>query len=153
MHDISPQEARERLEQAQAAGDRRVADRRVHALATGAFGVGMGAYLALSRVAAGTPYETPVLIAYALGLVALASWQGRAARSWPRHARRASYLGLATTLALFLTAVMVFNYREAQSQIEGTAAGDGVLLLALAGALVAAPMVVAGLFIRRAPRP
>ncbi len=73
----------------------------------------MGAYLALSRAAQETRYETAVLVAYILGLVGLAGWQGRAARSWPRHARRASHLGLGATVVLFSASVMVFNYREA----------------------------------------
>ncbi len=149
MNDITPQQARERLAQVEAATDRRAGDRRVHALATAGFGVAIGAYLSLYRVVDGTSWQTPVLLAYVLGLVALAGWQTRAARSWPRNARRASYLGLGATVVLFMAAVMTFNYREAQRELHGTGAGESVLLLVLAGVVAAAPMVLVALRIRR----
>ncbi len=149
MNDITPQQAREQLAQVEAATDRRAADRRVHALATAGFGLAMGAYLSVYRVVDGTGWQTPALLAYVFGLLALAGWQTRAARSWPRNARRASYLGLGATVVLFMAAVMTFNYREAQRELDGTGAGESVLLLVLAGMVTAAPMVVAALRIRR----
>ncbi|QKE85572.1 hypothetical protein [Arthrobacter sp. NEB 688] len=149
MNDITPQQAREQLAHAEAATGRRDAERRVHALATAAFGLLIGVFLAVSRISEDTRYESVVIAFYALALVALTTWQTRGARAWPRHARRTSWVGLGTTMVLFLAAVMVFNVREMQQERAGLPQTENIGLLVLAGLLVAAPMVLAGLRIRR----
>ena len=152
MNDITPQQAREQLAEAEAATDRRGGDRRVHALATAGFGLVVGAYLAVSRVTEDTAWEIPVIALYVLLLLALAAWQTRGAHTWPRHARRTSRIGLAVTMVLFLGAVVAFNVREAQQELDGLAPTESVALLVLAGLVVAAPMVVAAVMIDRRER-
>lgn len=149
MNDLTPQQARERLAHAEAATGRRDAERRVHAWATAGFGAAMGAYLSLSRATDDTPFEQPVLVAYALAIVGLATWQTRASQAWPRHARRAGYVGLGVTFGLFLVAVIGLNVREAEQKMDGLAPSENPWLLVLAGVVVAAPMLLAAVRIRR----
>ncbi|GIL35458.1 hypothetical protein PDTK01_15340 [Phycicoccus sp. DTK01] len=149
MNDITPQQARERLAHAEAATGRRDAERRVHAWATAGFGAVMGAYLSLSRATDDTPLEQPLLVAYVLAVAGLATWQTRASRAWPRHARRAGRIGLGTTFGLFLVAVIGLNIREAEQKMDGLAPSENPWLLALAGVVVAAPMLLAAVRIRR----
>lgn len=150
--DLTPQEARERLARAEEADRRRGGDRRVHGLATAGFGLLMGGYLTLSRLGQGTRWETPLMAAYAALLVLLTLWQSRATRSWPRRARVVCFTGLGGTLVLFMAGVMTFNYREHQRELAGLATGEDPLLLVLAGALAALPMVLAGIVVRRGTR-
>jgi len=142
-NDVTPQEAREQLAAAEAATDRRAGDRRVHALATAGFGLVIGAYLAVSRLVEDTSAETLVVVCYVLLLLGLAGWQTREARTWPRRARRTSYVGLGVTVVLFLGAVIAFNVVDAQQEVP---------LLVLAGLVVAAPMLVAAALIERGER-
>ncbi len=152
MNDITPQQARKQLAEAEAATDRRAGDRRVHALATAGFGVLVGGYLAVSRLAQDTSWQTPAITLYILLLVALATWQTRGASTWPRYARRTSWVGLAGTMVLFMGMVMAFNVREAQQELDGVAPTENVALLVLAGLVVALPAVVAGVVIARGGR-
>lgn len=152
MNDITPQQAREQLDLAGEAATRHRPDRRVHATATAGFGLLIGAYLAVSRLAEGTGWETPVLTFYVLLLLALTLWQSRGTRTMPRHARRTAWVGLATTMVLFLTAIVAFNVREAQRELDGVAATENALLLVVAGLVVAAPMLVAARSILRGDR-
>ncbi len=149
QHDITPQQAREQLAEAEAATNRRADDRRVHALATAGFGLLIGAYVALYRLAEGSGWQVVVLSSYVLMLVALSLWQTRSSRSWPRHARRVSWTGFTATMVLFLAVVMTLNYREAQQELDGSTPSEDVLLLLLAGGVVAVPMLVAALVIAR----
>lgn len=152
MNDITPQQAREQLAHAEAATSRRSDDRRVHALATAGFGLLVGGYLAVSRISEDTSWETVVIAFYVLLLLALTRWQTRGARTWPRFARRTSWLGLGGTVTLFLVAVIGFNIREAGQQLDGVAQTENLGLLLLAGIVVAAPMLVAALAINRGER-
>jgi hypothetical protein len=152
MNDITPQQAREQLAEAEAATDRRAGDRRVHALATAGFGLLVGAYLAVSRLAEGTAWQTSATTFYVLLLFALAAWQTRGASTWPRHARLTSWVGLGVTMLLLLAAMMAFNVREAQQEADGLVPTENVALLALAGLVVAAPMLVAAVRIDRGER-
>lgn len=149
MNDITPQQAREQLARAEAATGRRDPERRVHALATAGFGLLVGAYLAVSRISEDTQWEAVVIAFYVLLLLALTTWQTRGARAWPRNTRRTSWVGLAATMVLFLAAVMAFNVREAGQELDGVPQTENVGLLVLAGVVVAAPMVLAALRIRR----
>jgi hypothetical protein len=151
-HDITPQQAREQLAQADAATDRRSGDRRVHALATAGFGLLIGGYLAVSRLVEDTSWQTLAIVFYVLLLLGLAGWQTRGASTWPRRARRASWVGLGTTMALFLGAVIALNVSDAQPGAGTTASSDNVALLVLAGLVVAAPMLVAAVLIDRGER-
>lgn len=148
QHDITPQQARERLERAEAATGRREADRRVHGLATAGFGLLVGAYLAVSRIVEGTAWEYVVLGVYVVLLLWLCLWQSRAARTWPRHVRRVGRLGLGASMALFVVAVVWLNVRESAA-LDEVAAPESLAVLVPAGLVVALPMVVAGLVIRR----
>lgn len=152
MTDITPQQAREQLAEAEAATDRRAGDRRVHALATGGFGLLVGAYLAVSRLVEGSSWETLVMVLYVLLLLGLAGWQTRGANTWPRRARRTSWIGLGITMVLFLGAVIGLNVWEAQEAVGATVPTDDVALLALAGLVVAAPMLGAAVLINRPDR-
>ncbi len=152
MNDITPQQARAQLAEAEAATDRRAGDRRVHALATAGFGLLIGGYLAVSRLVEGTSWETPVIAFYVLLLLGLAGWQTRGASTWPRRARRTSWVGLGATTVLFFGAVVAFNVGEAQQDAGSTAASDNVALLVLAGLVVAAPMLAAAVLIDRRER-
>ena len=149
QQDITPQQAREQLAEAEAATERRAGDRPVHAMATAGFGLVIGTYLALSRVVADTSWESVVIGSYVLLLVTLAGWQGRAARTWPRHARRLSWIGLRGTVVLFLAAVVGSNVVRAHQESDATVSGGAVLALLAAGLVVALPMLVAALLIRR----
>ena len=152
MSDITPQEARDRLDRAEAATGRRAAERRVHALATAGFGVLMGGYLAVSRLVQETRLESVAVVAYVLLLCALASWQTTGARAWPRHARRTSWVGLGATLVAFVAWVLVLNVREAGREDAGLAGPESLLLLVVAGVVTATPMLVAAARIRRGGR-
>lgn len=153
MHnDITPQQAREQLAQADAATERRSGDRRVHALATAGFGLLIGGYLAVSRLAEGTSWETLIVVFYVLLLLGLAGWQTRGASTWPRHAKRTSWIGLGATVVLFLGAVIALNVGDAQQDAGTTAPSDNVALLVLAGLVVAAPMLAAAVLIHRRER-
>lgn len=147
-HDITPQQAREQLAEAETTTDRSD-DRRVHALATAGFGIAIGAYLALSRLAEETSWEFVLIGFYVVVLLGLARWQTRSARTWPRHARRTSRIGLAGTFVLFLAAIIGFNVVEAQQEADGLVPTDNIALLAGAGLVVALPLLVAALVIRR----
>ncbi|MGG5257932.1 hypothetical protein [Phycicoccus avicenniae] len=149
MNDITPQQAREQLAHAEAATGRRDAERRIHALATAGFGLLVGAFLAVSRVTEDTRYESVVIAFYVLLLLALTTWQTRGARAWPRNTRRTSWIGLGVTMVLFLAAIIAFNVREAQQELDGVPQTENVGLLVLAGLVVAAPMVLAAVRIRR----
>ena len=153
MHnDITPQQAREQLAQADAATDRRAGDRRVHALATAGFGLLVGGYLAVSRLAEGTSWETLIIVFYVLLLIRLLGWQTRGASTWPRHAKRTSWVGLGASVVLFLGAVIALNVGDAQQDAGTTAPSDNVALLVLAGLVVAAPMLAAAVLINRGDR-
>ncbi len=152
MNDITPQWAREQLAEAEAATDRRAGDRRVHALATAGFGLLVGAYLAVSRLAEGTAWQTPAITCYVLLLVALAAWQTRGASTWPRHARLSSWIGLGVSMLLLMAAIMALDVLEARQEADGWVATGRVALLVLAGLLVAAPMLVAAVRIDRGER-
>ena len=152
MNDITPQQARAQLAEAEAATDRRAGDRHVHALATAGFGLLVGGYLAVSRLAEGTAWQAPAVAFYVLLLLALAAWQTRGASTWPRHARLTSWVGLGVTMLLLLAAMMAFNVREAQQEADGLVPTESVALLVLAGLVVAAPMLVAAVLIDRGER-
>ena len=92
MNDITPQQARAQLAEAQAATDRRAGDRHVHALATAGFGLLVGGYLAVSRLAEGTAWQAPAVVFYVLLLVPI--W-------FARHTQ-----GNPVGLPLFLVAVV-----------------------------------------------
>ncbi|MBR7743509.1 hypothetical protein KC207_09435 [Phycicoccus sp. BSK3Z-2] len=149
MHEITPREARRRLDHLEAATANRDAERRIHALATAGFGVLMGGYLTISRVVEETRFETVALVLYVVLLGALAAWQTRGALAWPRHARRTSWLGLGGTFVLFMGAVVLFNVREVAREDGGAPGPENVVLLVAAGVLTATPMLVAAVRIRR----
>lgn len=146
--EMTPEEARGHLAHAEAATGRRAGDRRIHALSTGGMGVAIGAFVALRDAVDGTAWQTPLQVAYAFALVGLALWQTRASRVVPRGARRTGYTGLSGTLVLALAAIMTLNYRS----VHPVGAVEPWWVLAGAGVLVALPMVLAGLLIRRGPR-
>jgi hypothetical protein len=152
QHDITPQQAREQLAEAEAATGRRAGDRRVHALATAGFGLLIGGYLAVSRLVEDTSWETLAIAFYVLLLLGLAGWQARGASTWPRRARTTSWAGLGTTVVLFLGAVIALNVGDAQRDAGSAAPSDNVLLLVLTGLVVAAPMLVAAVLIDRGER-
>ncbi|WP_121031683.1 hypothetical protein [Terracoccus luteus] len=136
--------ARAALEAAGSAAIDRPGDRRVHAVATAAFGLLVGAYFAVTRV---EPALVPGWVStagYAVLALALAAWQTRAARTVPHGVRRVSRWGLVGTLAVMVVTLGVVNslYRD----------GIPGLVLVVAGALVAAPMVVAAAVVQRRPR-
>ncbi|WP_088320154.1 hypothetical protein [Kineosporia sp. R_H_3] len=150
MQDITPQEARERLARAEGTGIDDDADRRVHGLATTAFGLVIGLYVAVQQRLDEAPWEGVLAGGYVVVLGAVALWQSRASGVVPRRSRRVGRIGLAGTVAAMLTAVVVLNVREASRKLAGAAAAPEPLwVLGLTGLVVALPMLVAGLLIRR----
>ncbi len=153
MNDMTPDQAQAQLDRAEAARVGTDGDRRVHGLATAAFGLVVGAYVALTRVVDGTWAEYAVLGGYVVLLFGLVWWQKRAARTIPRHARRTGYLGLAGSIVLMLATVVWLNVRQAGYRAEELPDQPEQPLVLLAVALVVAlPLLVAGLRIVRGPR-
>lgn len=150
MQNITPHEAREQLARAGGAGIDDAPDRRVHGLATIAFGVVIGLYVAVQQRLDGAPWEGVLAGGYVVVIGAVALWQGRASGVVPRRSRRIGRIGLAGTVAAMLVAIVVLNVRQASRELAGPAgAPESLWVLALVGALVALPMVVAGVRIRR----
>jgi hypothetical protein len=149
MQNITPQEAREQLARAGDTGIDDAPDRQVHGLATMAVGLVIGLYVAVQQRFDGAPWEGALVGGYVVVLGAVALWQGRAGVV-PRRSRRVGRIGLTGTVAAMLVAIVVLNVREASREVAGSAgAPESLGVLALTGVLVALPMLVAGLMVRR----
>jgi uncharacterized membrane protein len=151
MQDITPEQARDQLVQARSVLVEDRASRRVHGLATAAFGLAVGCYVAVQQRFDGIrPWDSLAVAGYVLVLVTLAAWQARAARVVPRRSRFISRVGLAGTVVLVLPTIVVLNIRAAARVTEGAAGGpESLWALAVAAVTIALPMLVAGLLIRR----
>ncbi|MGL5865638.1 MAG: hypothetical protein ACRCYX_07160 [Dermatophilaceae bacterium] len=146
--DVTPREARARLEHAATATSRPwTADRRVHGLAMAGFGGILGAYVALSRATNATGWETPVQVVFILTLGGLAAWQTRAGRVVPRGVRHIMWAGLAGTSVLALGTRIAHSTHWARSPTDPTS--EPWWVLAAAAVIVALPALVAGLVIIR----
>jgi cytochrome bd-type quinol oxidase subunit 2 len=141
MEMFTPDQAQDQLDRARNTRLATARDRQVHAVATAAFGVIVGVYVAIGRAVDGTGWaESLLLSGYALLLMVLAFWQTRAARTVPRHARRTGHIGLAGTVVLMLAAITWLNVR--QSGDPGRPEHWWVLVLT--ALVVALPMLIAG---------
>lgn len=142
---INPDEARAALEQAAAARVSRPHDRGVYAGTLAALGLAFGLFGALSRgigPAGGPDYLDLIELVV---LLAVVYWQRRGTSSVPLGAKRVGYVGLGATLAVSLATTMVLNYRDLTTPRQA-----GVLVLV--GVLVALPLVVSGVVVRRGRR-
>lgn len=147
--DITPDQALAHLERARSGGVDDEHARSVHAFATAAFGIVIGAFFALQTGLDGTSWEPAIIVGYVAILLGLAAWQSRAARVMPRHGRRTSWIGLVCSAVLMVSAVLAANIRQAGREADGITAGEPLWLLVVGALLVAAPMVVAGILIHR----
>ncbi len=146
--------ARAALEEARRPGLSTGRDRRIHALATAGFGVGMGVFVGAHRVVEGHAWgEAALLALYIAALFALALWQKRASRTVPRNARRTGYVGLGASLAAMWAAIIWLNIRQGDARRAGLPDQvDSWWIYACAGLLTALPMLVAGHVIHRQRR-
>ncbi len=149
---ITSDQALERLERARNGGVDDGYARRVHAFATAAFGIVIGAFFALHTGLDETSWEPTIIVGYVAILLGLAAWQSRAARVMPRHGRRMSWIGLGCTAILMISAVLAANVRQAGREADGITAGEPLWLLVVIALVIAAPMVVAGILIHRGER-
>jgi hypothetical protein len=117
-------------------------DRWVHGLACAGFGVLIGVNVGILRLARGTEYYTWISLGGLALLVALAFWQSRATRTWPRRARRTGWYGLGGSVLLAAIGHGCLNtvYRADPGPVP---------VLVLASAVVALPLLVAGHLIAR----
>ncbi len=144
---MNPQQANDRLRDAQRVRLASGRDRTVHAVATAGFGVLVGAFVVMDRIVeAGSPANGVIVGGYVVLLLALAAWQARTARTTPRHSRRIGHFGLAGTVVLMLAGIMTLNWRQSAAP-AGTAEHWWVLLLV--GVAIAFPMLLAGHLIHR----
>lgn len=144
---VDRREARESLSAARARSLDRPEDRRVHGLASIGFGLVIGGWTALARPwRDGGPSEVWTHVGYVVLLGALAIWQSRSARTWPRGSRVVAFTALGATVVLSVAATTYLNHVELTRE-------PGQPLLALLSVVVAAPLAVAGvLIVRRGPR-
>jgi len=148
MDDLSPAQARSRLAAAASTTLTTDRDRRAYALGMAGFGVAMGLFVVADRLTDGHGWWSQlVLPAYVVLLMVTAEWQRRAARTVPRHAGVVAWCGVGGSVVLMLAAIMVLNYRRA-SVLDG--AGEQAWVLVATGVVVALPMLVAALVVRRA---
>lgn len=149
--DLTPEQARDQLTGADDVTLTSDRDRRVHARATAAFGVTVGVYVALSRLADNSqPWQGLAIAGYVVALGLLAWWQSRAPRTVPRHSRRISWLGLGGTIGLMLAAIVTLNILSVEAERDGrTDPSTEPWVLALTAIVVALPMVVAAVRIRK----
>lgn len=148
MSGPTPHEARQLLERAGAVGLEDDGARRVHSNVAVGYGVVLGVFGAVVWAVAdmrwGGIVTFAVQLAYLVAVVALARHRERAARTVPRRARRIAVVGvLASGVPLLALTWFVFL---------GDPPTPSPLLAALAGLVIAAPAVVAGLLIRRGDR-
>jgi len=139
-------EARAALEQAgqlQLATDR---DRRVHGVATAAFGILMGIYVAAYRIVDGSGWGEGLLLGfYVVTLFSLAAWQRRAANTVPRNARQIGYVGVIGSAVLLLASIIWMNIRQGDNRMAGIGdQPDHWWVYAIVGIITALPSLAAG---------
>jgi hypothetical protein len=144
---ITPEQARERLTAAQMQRPLpSPRDRKVHAIGTAAFGVGIGLFMAAQNMLSGPGGEvlrTALFFAVYLGV---AVWVERATRTVPRRVRLWSRLGIAGSMVLALVAVLPWLNLHAQSE-------PNTWTMVFVGTLVAgAPSLLAAAVIARGRR-
>lgn len=138
---MTSEQARATLEQAQRTALATPHDRKVHGWATAGFGTLVGGYVGLYQFLPAGGLRSFVTVAYVALLIALAGWQTKAIRSWPRHSKVTGYVGLAATLVLAGIGTMGLNLLESRT---GTRVDISALWYAVAAIVIAAPMLVAG---------
>lgn len=149
------QEARAALEQADRIGLATDRDRWVHGLATAAFGVLMGVYVASYRLVDGSGWGEGILLGvYFVSLFGLAAWQRRAANTTPRNARRIGYVGVAGSAVLVIASIIWMNVRQGDNRIAGIGdQPDHWWVHAIVAVVTAVPSLAAGHVICYGRRP
>lgn len=138
---MTPEQARAALESTPTLGNT-ARDRRIHGLATAAFGALIGGYVGLYQ---GLPDDhgarSGMTGVYIFLLFALAAWQTKNIRLWPRHSKVTGYVALGCTVMLAGIGTMALNFLESRT---GVRAEVSPLWYAVAAIVIAAPMLVAG---------
>ncbi|MEO6019134.1 MAG: hypothetical protein ABIP45_02670 [Knoellia sp.] len=147
-------QARAALEQAQNATLTTDRDRRVHGLATAAFGILMGIYVGAYRLVDGSGWGEGILLGvYVASLLGLAAWQRRAVTTIPRNARLIGYLGVAGSAVLVIASIIWMNIRQGDNRIGGIGdQPDHWWVYASVGVVTALPSLAAGHAIFRSRR-
>jgi hypothetical protein len=119
-------------------------DRKVHAGATVGFAAIVAGFIGLSHVLEHrTPGGAIVDIVYVLGLVGVAAWQTRAARTWPAGTKRLSTIGVGASVIVALAGNMWLNYLGRDGSVPWGPMAL-VMVAALVPAVVAATMILRG---------
>lgn len=143
---VSAQEAREQLRRsAEQRLDRR-ADRRVHAVATAVFGLGVGVYSAAQNLATSWIAHSLLTAAFFIVVIGTGTWVERIARTVPRRSRLWSRVGLGASFLLSLLLVRPWLNLAAQAEPN---AWPTVLA---ASVVIAVPSLVAAAAITRGKR-
>ena len=143
---MTPEQARAALESTPTLGNT-ARDRRIHGLATAAFGALIGGYVGLYQ---GLPDDhgarSGMTGVYIFLLFALAAWQAKNIKSWPRHSKITSYLGLAGTVVLAGIGTLGLNVLETRTGVRADISPVWYVAAALG---IAAPMLTAGRLIAK----
>jgi hypothetical protein len=138
---MTPEQARAALESTPTLGNT-ARDRRIHGLATAAFGALVGGYVGLYQaLPEGNSARNVITAFYVLLLFGLAAWQTKNIRLWPRHSKVTGYVALGCTVMLAGIGTMALNFLESRT---GVRAEVSPLWYAVAAIVIAAPMLVAG---------
>lgn len=142
---ITPEQASANLAAGEALQLARPRDRKIHAMGTAVFGITLGVLMATRNLISGT---TAVLLTVALAavLVAQVVWVERAARTVPRRAALWSRIGIGGSLLVGLALVSPWLNQAAQTE------PNTVPMVAIGALAVAAPALVAAVFIGREPK-
>lgn len=142
MEEFGVEEARERLGRAGAAPLVCDRDRRVQGVALAVTGLAVALLLPLSPLVRGRePWSELSVLAYLALVLGAGTWQRRAARTMPRHARRTERVMLAVTVVLGLAGVTAVNVRPE------------VWVYLLAVLVAALPSLVLGVLVARGATP
>ena len=139
---LTPEQAREQLTSTTTRSLLSPRDRRVHAIGTALFGVGVAVHMATENIvtgAAGAVLSGVVLAA----LLGETVWVERAARAVPRRARLWSRLGIGVSFVLALVVVLPWLDLAAQDE-PNTWPMVVTASLVVAGPSLAAAAVIAG---------
>lgn len=147
-HDrTSVEEARAALDRAESTDLDNPSDRRVHALATAAFGALVAAFTGVSQWLDDSTFrgDAPIMLGYVALLLVVAALQSRQSRTWPPGTKRLSMIGVGGSVVVSVAASLLINYLR----LDGTVSLGTILALAVATVV---PALVAGLLILRGRR-